>query len=61
MAVCASGSNHSLFLDPLGSVWSCGINQNGGLGLGHSNTNTLLAISYSLLGKPRVRESMIET
>src|SRR3990167_8356574 len=32
MAVSASGRTHSLFLDPLGSVWSCGSNQNGELG-----------------------------
>ena len=36
MAVCASGNAHCLFLDSLASVWSCGNNQNGGLGLGHS-------------------------
>src|SRR3990167_2764860 len=35
MAECASGSCHSLFLDPLGFVWSCGNNHYGGLGLGH--------------------------
>src|SRR3990167_598840 len=34
MVVCASGSHHSLFLDPLGTVWSCGNNENGRLGLG---------------------------
>src|SRR3990167_1836615 len=39
MAVCASGQDHCLFLDSLASVWSCGYNQYGGLGLGHS-TNT---------------------
>src|SRR3990167_4894177 len=38
MAVCASGSYHCLFLDSLASVWSCGFNQHGGLGLGHSTT-----------------------
>src|SRR3990167_8051692 len=32
---CASGYEHSLFLDPLGSVWSCGNNQHRQLGLGH--------------------------
>ena len=36
MAVCASGQNHSLFLDPLGNVWGCGGNQHGQLGLGHN-------------------------
>ena len=35
MAECASGRQHSLYLDPLGYVWSCGCNQNGQLGLGH--------------------------
>src|SRR3990167_3853667 len=34
MAVCASGQYHCLFLDSLASVWSCGYNQYGGLGLG---------------------------
>ena len=38
MAVCASGQYHCLFLDSLASVWSCGSNQYGGLGLGHSTT-----------------------
>src|SRR3990167_7323656 len=38
MAVCASGQYHCLFLDSLASVWSCGYNQYGGLGLGHSTT-----------------------
>src|SRR3990167_8118553 len=40
MAVCASGYYHCLFLDSLASVWSCGYNPYGGLGLGHS-TNKL--------------------
>src|SRR3990167_8764339 len=40
MAVCASGYYHCLFLDSLASVWSCGYNGNGELGLGHS-TNKL--------------------
>ena len=40
MAVCASGSNHCLFLDSLACVWSCGNNPFGELGLGHS-TNKL--------------------
>src|SRR3990167_9364992 len=34
MAVCASGSIHSLFLDQQGCVWSCGSNESGQLGLG---------------------------
>ena len=38
MTQCASGQNHCLLLDPLASVWSCGNNQYGQLGLG-SNTN----------------------
>src|SRR3990167_7562558 len=38
MAVCASGYNHCLFLDSLASVWSCGYNGYGGLGLGHFTT-----------------------
>ena len=33
--VCSSGYWHSLFLDSLGSVWSCGNNQYGDLALGH--------------------------
>src|SRR3990167_9397201 len=37
MAECASGCDHSLFLDSLGSVWSCGHNQQGELGLGHNS------------------------
>src|SRR3990167_10450631 len=37
MAECASGAFHSLFLDPLGCVWSCGFNENGQLGLGNNN------------------------
>ena len=40
MAECASGSSHSLYLDPLGSVWSCGSNQFGQLGLGNTKTIT---------------------
>src|SRR3990167_3971304 len=38
MAVCASGYYHCLFLDSTASVWSCGINGYGGLGLGHYTT-----------------------
>src|SRR3990167_3097969 len=38
---CASGYNHSLFLDSLGYVWSCGSNQHGGLGLGHNSNKHL--------------------
>ena len=38
MVECTSGYHHSLFIDLLGSVWSCGNNQCGQLGLG-SNTN----------------------
>ena len=34
--VCASGSHHCLFLDSLASVWSCGHNGHGELGLGHA-------------------------
>src|SRR3990167_3290528 len=41
MAECASGFSHSLFLDPLASVWSCGNNKYGELGLGPNNTNIL--------------------
>ena len=33
MAVCASGSDHSLFIDPLGCVWGCGSNRMGQLGM----------------------------
>ena len=33
MAVCASGYDHSLFIDPLGCVWGCGSNQMGQLGM----------------------------
>ena len=36
MAVFASGHKHSLYVDHLGSVWSCGSNEYGQLGLGHS-------------------------
>eukprot|EP01083_Nonionella_stella_P217803 781672_1 len=32
-----TGRNHTLFLDTQGVVWCCGINVNGGLGLGHCN------------------------
>ena len=32
-----TGRNHTLFLDTFGVVWACGINVNGGLGLGHCN------------------------
>ena len=41
MAVCASGHLHSLFLDPLGCVWSCGSNHYGELGFGKP-TNVLI-------------------
>ena len=34
----ASGGNHSLFLDELGSVWGCGFNQHGQLGLGDATS-----------------------
>src|SRR3990167_7745542 len=40
MAKCASGAYHSLFLDSLGSVWSCGFNQFGAMGLDHTNTTS---------------------
>ena len=40
MAQCACGCWHSLFLDPYGTVWSCGNNQDGELGLGH---NTMIS------------------
>lgn len=35
MQAIAGGYYHALFLDEDGSVWSCGYNQNGNLGLGH--------------------------
>ena len=34
MAICATGNEHSLFLDAVGSVWVCGSNRFGQLGLG---------------------------
>ena len=37
---CAPGHNHSLFLDHLGNVWSCGNNDYGQLGLGDWNPRT---------------------
>src|SRR3990167_9385106 len=40
-AECTSGRTHSLYVDPSGSVWSCGNNENGELGLGH-NTSILV-------------------
>src|SRR3990167_484177 len=53
MAVCASGSFHSLFLDPLGSVWCCGNNEYGKLGLGQS-TNTTILIPQKINNLPPI-------
>src|SRR3990167_7135746 len=41
MAECTSGRTHSLYVDPSGSVWSCGYNQNGRLGLGDENNRNI--------------------
>src|SRR3990167_7035924 len=41
MAVSASGFNHCLFLDANGSVWSCGYNEYGQLGLGDVNNRNV--------------------
>src|SRR3990167_5489404 len=51
MAECASGSRHSLFLDSLNSVWSCGDNEFGQLGLGH---NTIVLAPQKINNLPPI-------